>query len=99
MINDMVLRSFCAIDNCRKEINNPYNHGDYTYATDGWILIRIPKIDKYNKNPSINMDYFWKSIKLPDIIPDAYWMDIPEIPNGVGKIIKDKIPVLVGYTI
>jgi len=77
MIDDKTIRLFCGDDENRKPLLNPFNVGDYTYATNGHFGIRIfPKLEEYEKNE--------KLIKVEQIITfdkvdESHWIDIPEI--------------------
>lgn len=41
MIN---LQKFCGTDPLREYIKTPFTHGGFTYATNGHIMVRVPKI-------------------------------------------------------
>lgn len=43
------LQKFCSRAS-RYEINKPWSRGDYTYATDGHILVRVPRIADIPEN-------------------------------------------------
>jgi len=45
------ISKFCSKNPTRFSINSPYSFGEYTYATDGYIIIRLPKIDDIKENP------------------------------------------------
>jgi hypothetical protein len=40
----MDLQSFCSTSPFRPEISGPFSQGDYTYATDGVVIVRVPSI-------------------------------------------------------
>jgi hypothetical protein len=51
------LQQFCSDDPFRENLSKPFTLGDFTYATNGHILVRLPKIDgveeiKNAPNPS-----------------------------------------------
>ena len=39
------LQLFCGNDEVRTYINAPFRRGDFTYATNGHVLVRVPAID------------------------------------------------------
>lgn len=45
------LLPFCSKDETRRGITQPWSQGPYTYATNGVILIRIPRIEYVPENP------------------------------------------------
>lgn len=47
---DDILKMFCSRDECRVNINTPFNHNGFTYATNGVILVRVPLIKKYQRD-------------------------------------------------
>lgn len=85
MITDEILRLFCSKDIIRPKLNNPFNFGDYTYATDGHILIRVPKIEEYSENPIL--DTIEKVFPIDiDKIDNSLWIDIPELTETIKVI-------------
>lgn len=44
------LMPFCSRDDARPYIERPYSRGEWTYATDGRILVRVPRIDDVPDN-------------------------------------------------
>lgn len=50
MIDKKILIEFCKnVGN--KDMRLPYSIGDYTYATDGMIFIKVPRIAEFQENP------------------------------------------------
>ena len=40
------LKKFCADeDDCRYYTHEPFSRGDYTYATEGHLIVRVPRLD------------------------------------------------------
>lgn len=37
------LKQFCSTDDLRKTLRRPFSHGDYSYATNGVIAVRVPR--------------------------------------------------------
>ena len=48
-MNKKLLLKFCDTDDVRLKL--PFSMGDYTYATDGRILIKVPRMSEYPENP------------------------------------------------
>lgn len=46
------LKLFCSKDSTRFMLTSPFNFGRYTYATDGRIIVRVPKIYGYDSPPT-----------------------------------------------
>ena len=68
------LMKFCSTDQSRVRIGNPWSIGEYTVATNGHILIRIPRLPDVPENPKaprIDKGVFPKS--APEV-----WYSIPE---------------------
>lgn len=91
------LKKFCRKNYFSETLKEPFNEGDYTYAADGSILVRIDKIQE------ITMEY--PSIKAGKIIEEnkingnEIWIDPPKFEiieknctecKGTGKIIVCK---------
>ena len=72
-----LLLKFCK-DAGRETMRLPYSIGDYTYATDDIILIRVPRMPEYSENP-----------KAPDPEKIEYERN-PEKWYSVGDIKKLK---------
>ena len=76
------LKQFCSYDNLRKEIMEPWTRGDYTYATNGKIIIRVPRISDIPENPAapnVNRSIPWNapvfteaSAPIPDLPKDQF---------------------------
>jgi hypothetical protein len=66
------LKPFCAKD--REEIQKPWSHGGYTWATNGHIIIRVPENKDIPDNPKAP-----DGMKVWPKEPEEYF-DIPAIP-------------------
>ena len=65
----MDLQKFCASpDDCyHNNMSKPYSRGDYTYATNGHVLIRVPRINRIPEIPKApSADKLWPVSKLTD---------------------------------
>ncbi len=48
------LKRFCWTDNGRPTIARPFSQGDWTYATNGRLLVRVPRLSdvpEYDDSP------------------------------------------------
>lgn len=70
------LQQFCITNKTRLNIAKPFSVGDYTYATDGCIIIEVPRLKNVGEvNGSPKVDYVMamypsgekKYSKLPDL--------------------------------
>ena len=70
------LTKFCSTDSTRFNIQNPFSLGEFTYATDGNILIRVDRLGNIAENPKAPdcERLFAEAIARAE--PD--WMDLPE---------------------
>lgn len=44
-MSEIDLKKFCENDQCRPYLNNPFSIGDFTYASDGRIAVRTPRLE------------------------------------------------------
>lgn len=88
MIDKKILMEFCK-DTGNPNAKLPYSIGDYTYATDGFIFVKVSRIAEFTENPKapdtekieygeIKAWYPVKNIKPPKAI-DC------EVCEGEGK--------------
>lgn len=95
MIN---LNKFCSKDDTRYRIQKPWSRGEYTYATNGHICVRVPRLADIEENP-----------KAPDtekLFSDALareypvWLEPPEVRvklvkcdlcGGMGGIFTNEV--------
>jgi predicted RNA-binding Zn-ribbon protein involved in translation (DUF1610 family) len=77
------LHKFCATDPFRTNINKPFTKGEYTYATNGHILVRVPKIDSVGEQ---EVSDIYRPVEPEPIFatikPHTYH-PIPEIPEPI----------------
>lgn len=67
------LKSFCDSD--RHAMKQPFSIGNYTYATDGHICIRVKRLNEINENeyaPNPNKILVWDHNKIEK------WFDLPK---------------------
>lgn len=62
MISTEILKSFCGdkVFNGRESLRKPFNQGEFTYAADGVLCIRVPLIKRYNGNIGPDVSKLWK---------------------------------------
>lgn len=51
MMAEIDLQPFCSTDPFRPGINHPFSRGDWTYATDGIVLVRVPRREDVEEFP------------------------------------------------
>ena len=86
------LMKFCSVD--RENLKEPFSRGDFTYATNGHIAVRIPRLPDVPENsdaPS-NIEILFEKYKGSEYYP------IPDVPpikkvacyhcDGVGHFKK-----------
>lgn len=91
------LLRFCSLDDTRPAIKAPFTYGEWTYATDGRICVRVPKDDRnFGETPGAPSRRAIETIfndgrdALEEVAIPA---DLPEVPfkpcedcNGSGKV-------------
>jgi hypothetical protein len=92
----MDLQKYCSHDEIRKNINKPFTDGGYTYATNGRIIIRVPRIEGIGEQEKVENFKPVEPDKLFSKIPDYPYFPIPDIPEpsfdmcfkcqGTGKV-------------
>lgn len=45
------LKKFCGTEWSRKYFHEPFSRGEYTYATNGHIMVRVPRVAKIGEVP------------------------------------------------
>lgn len=46
------LTKYCCHNETRTYISKPWSHGDYTYATNGHVMLRVPRREDVPENPA-----------------------------------------------
>jgi hypothetical protein len=78
------LKKFCSDDSDRFWINNPWSIDSYSLATNGYILIRIPRLEDIPENPKApDCSNLW-----PPIQPQE-WFEIPNLPSEEYKLCEE----------
>jgi hypothetical protein len=87
-----ILEKFCSRDETRTKIQKPFSIGDYTYATNGHIIIRIDKVESIGSvENSLNPETLltWDHSKIKEWLPlPEYSIDISDkcrYCKGTGK--------------
>ena len=90
------ITQFCNINDAREFIRTPFSDEQYTYATDGHIIIRVARIPEI-VNPGGTILPQWKSMPwdhetlsdwhpIPNEIPDGKRVECKSC-EGTGKVI------------
>jgi len=96
MVSVEMMNKFCGLG---ERISDPFTEGDYTYATNGHIIVRVPKMDAVTKKAMINPTVVpwdhailteWKPIEdypLPEkvVCPDCEGLKKIVCPECDGK--------------
>ena len=88
------LQKFCTCDKIRYELTQPFTAGEFTYATDGRIAVRVPAIpgaDATPKKTDLTKAFAHDAtLRKPIELPRG-WQDFPELKGpcnsckGTGK--------------
>lgn len=90
------LKPFCSVDKSRAVLHAPWSHGERTFATDGRILVWVPRLDSVPERPDAPTKGVLAVIEENPHRPDP--ITIPELPEHKfetcdicekGKIIVD----------
>lgn len=79
-MNEIDLMKFCSSDIGLKKLGTPWTAGDWTYASDGRVMIRVPRRDEVTRRdgpPMTNIG--WPHASLND------WEDLPLFPKTEWK--------------
>jgi hypothetical protein len=71
MISTETLESFCDQECRYQHLKKPWTVGEWTYASNGYIVIRVPTIDEYDQGP------FMESIH-----PNSAMADVAKVESG-----------------
>lgn len=68
------LQPFCSTDEKRQLLHKPFSRGEWTYATDGKIMIRVPLIEGVMASDIAAEQCFIttpaQEVPIPDFIPE-----------------------------
>lgn len=86
----MDLLKFCH-SSTLYNIDKPFSRGEWTYATDGRIMIRVPRVDGYDedKGPKDVADMFQQAVSREDF---PVWQPLPDF-----KLVHKHCPACNGY--
>lgn len=80
-MNKDYLQKFCSTDSFRVNINKPFSQGEYTYATNGHIIVRVPRIEGIGEQEKSDKFKPVEPEKLFAAIKDFPYHPIPDIPE------------------
>lgn len=46
-MTDINLKAFCSTDKGRQDLQEPFSAGDFTYASNGHVAVRVPRLSEY----------------------------------------------------
>ena len=71
------LKLFCLTDKTRsKAIGQPWSDGEFTYATDAAIIVRVPRLSDVPENP--NAPTSAVAARIFETATDGKWSALPE---------------------
>jgi len=79
-----LLKTFCGTDETRPSLMEPFSDDRYTYATDGRIIVRVPRIESitgHEKHPQYACDLF------PD---ESHYLPV-EYPQGLESFVAEPV--------
>lgn len=94
-ISAEVLQRFCnpELEDPRGMTHTPFSDDQYTYATNGHILVRAPKLDQFEKNESF-LDWASKALegfkRTPEkwlkVLPTTHSKETCKVCDGSGRL-------------
>ena len=94
-----LLKKFVSQDDPRKYMRSPFTRGEWTYATNGHIAVRVPKIDGVEILPEKhipNLDGLFQSAGDNDFIALPWMPPLEECLLCGGTGAKRNAPAKVG---
>lgn len=80
-----ILQMFCGKETYRKELSKPWSGGEFTIATDGRILIRVPRVAEIPEHEKESLTSGVASMVGKHYPIEAAWFDLPAIPPKPPK--------------
>ena len=74
------LQQFCATDGLRPVLKRPVTVGEYTYASDGRVLVRVPALDG-----ALGFDSHHRPVNFEAVIPGEAGFPFLPIPPGCER--------------
>lgn len=98
MITKEILQPFCGTDETRYVLQQPFARGDFTYATDGRILVRTERFPEMENELTMSAT---DGMFTPQVIAQSL-EPMPELPAPIydvcpecGQSTKDEVRVAV----
>jgi hypothetical protein len=58
------LQRFCSTDETRPNLLEPWSQGDFSYAADGYTIIRVPRLSNVEDRQRLQLEAFiWETNK------------------------------------
>lgn len=85
-----ILQKFCATEHFREALKTPFSRGEYTYATNGFVLVRVPRIAEVAENSEApNTDSPNVAVYFSET--EGSWADMPDLVVEMMRVpILDK---------
>jgi hypothetical protein len=79
-MKEIDLKPFCSKDTDRNSITTPFSQGEYTFATDGYIMVRVPRRPKVEARKNAP-----NAAGMPSFALDGEWLPIPDIDKEASE--------------
>jgi len=91
------LQRFCSTDETRPNLLEPWSQGDFSYAADGYTIIRVPRLSNVEENPVAPnaaelFERFTDNMREFFQIPELQPREIRTCPVCAGKLIFEGDP-------
>ena len=79
------LKTFCSSDPSRNRLSNPWSEGDYSYATNGYLMVRVDRFPDIPNGKPVTLERM-----------EEYFNVVPETPLLIIKYKKQQCGVCEG---
>jgi hypothetical protein len=78
-----LLKEFCSVEESRPTLHTPFSQGIWSYATDGRIILRVPRLeDVPDRGDAPNVGQMYVNQNIPsDFGKLKGWVEMPELPE------------------
>jgi hypothetical protein len=82
------LKQFCGNDEFRSYLNEPFTQGNYTYATNGHIMVRVQKVDSVGPCKSkVKFDASKPLVGIERLKFETFSFSLPPDPGKKGTCV------------
>jgi hypothetical protein len=72
------LKKFCGDSKYNEKIGTPWSAGEFTFATNGFILVRVPRLAEVPERQNV---VSLKSVLEQNPVPSDGWVDAPGVED------------------